>query len=304
MNVLEISGLEKHYPRVHAVRGIHFSVPKGSVYGILGPNGSGKTTTLGMVLGVIRPTAGSYSWHLGGMAGPSAAAEPETAEIRKRMGSLLETPNFYPYLTGRKNLEIVAEIKQVSYADIDRVLELAGLADRQHSKFKTYSLGMKQRLALASTLLGDPEVLVLDEPTNGLDPKGIAEVRDLIRQQAQAGKTILLASHMMDEVEKVCTHIAVLKKGELLAAGSMSELVSGAETIEISADDMPLLLARLRSLPQLDILKATSEIVTVVLREGLSKADLNRQLYEAGILLTRFAAQKRSLESKFLEITD
>ncbi|MBX3103079.1 MAG: ATP-binding cassette domain-containing protein [Bacteroidetes bacterium] len=295
MQVLEINNLSKHYTNVQAVRSISISVPKGSIYGILGPNGSGKTSTLGMVLGVINPNSGSYRWF---------ESDTSVSQSRKRIGALLETPNFYPYLSGRKNLEIVAAIKEVPFEDIDRVLEIVDLSDRQSSKFKTYSLGMKQRLAIGAALLGDPEVLVLDEPTNGLDPKGIADVRTLIQREAQRGKTVLLASHIMDEVEKVCTHVAVMKKGKLLAAGTLAELIQGEETIEIAAEDMARLEQFLGTLRGVKILEVKPQFIRIAVGEELDKTELNRRLYEAGMMPTQFATKKRSLESAFLALTD
>lgn len=317
MNVLEIEALGKHYPKVHAVRGISLSVPQGSIYGILGPNGSGKTTTLGIVLGVITPSAGTYRWFPGDSSTARIRQEFEpnksnthtggglsVSDARKRIGALLETPNFYPYLSGRKNLEIVAEIKNVPAHDIDRVLKIVDLSDRQHSPFKSYSLGMKQRLAIGSALLGDPEILVLDEPTNGLDPKGIADVRTIIQNEAKRGKTVLLASHIMDEVEKVCTHLAIMKKGELLAQGSLDEIMGGEELIEIAAEDMALLQTTLSAMPEVQIREVTPQIIRLVLHSSASKADLNKRLYEAGIIPTQFSTKKKSLETAFLQITD
>ena len=295
MHILEITHLAKRYPNVQAVRDLSIAVPKGSIYGLLGPNGSGKTSTLGMVLGVINPTGGSYRWF---------GSDAPVSDSRKRIGALLETPNFYPYLTGRKNLEIVAAIKEVPFEDIDRVLDIVELSDRQDSTFKTYSLGMKQRLALAAVLLGDPDVLVLDEPTNGLDPKGIADVRSLIQREAQRGKTVILASHIMDEVEKVCTHVAVIKKGNLLASGTLAELVQGDETIEIAAEDMARLEQFLGVQRGLRILEVRPQYIRVAVDADLDKTELNRKLFESGLMPTQFAVKKRSLESAFLQLTD
>lgn len=217
--ILDIHTLSKRYGSIQAVDKLSLQVEKGSIYGLLGPNGSGKTTTLGMVLDVIRPTSGSFSWF----------GQPASPATKKRVGALLETPNFYPYLTARRNLEIVAEIKGASHSRIAEVLHLVGLSQRMHTTFKGFSLGMKQRLALASSLLNDPEVLVLDEPTNGLDPEGIAEVRELILKIAAEGKTVILASHLLDEVEKVCTHVAVLQKGVLRAQGPVSTVLAAKD---------------------------------------------------------------------------
>jgi ABC-type multidrug transport system ATPase subunit len=217
-HLLTTSQLSKRYGSIQALDGLSLDVPKGSVYGILGPNGSGKTTTLGIVLGVIRPDSGSWSWF----------GEDPRPEHLRRVGSLLEKPNFLPYLTGERNLKLVAGIRGTDYGDIDFVLQKTGLYDRRKSTFQTYSFGMKQRLALAAALLGDPEVLVLDEPTNGLDPQGIFDVRQLILDEARSGRTVILASHILDEVEKVCTHVAVLSKGRLLASGPIDDLRRGS----------------------------------------------------------------------------
>ena len=208
--VLTISGLQKNYGKIHAVNDLSLSVERGSVYGILGPNGSGKTTTLAIILGVVNSNGGSYSWF----------GNENSKNDRKRIGAILEQPLFYPYLTAEKNLQIVASIKGVEYSDIERVLKIVELFERKDSKFRTFSYGMKQRLAIASALLGNPEVLIFDEPTNGLDPKGIAEIRELIIKIAKQGITILLASHLLDEVQKTCSHVAVLKSGKKLYEGS------------------------------------------------------------------------------------
>ncbi|MFH2095803.1 MAG: ATP-binding cassette domain-containing protein, partial [Bacteroidota bacterium] len=213
--ILHIDNLSKSYGHIKAVQNLALSIDRGNVFGILGPNGSGKTTTLSIVLGIVRPDAGHFTWFEG----------VDLREAKKRTGSLVETPNFYPYLSGEQNLKIVCDIRQVPYKDIDRVLKIVNLHQRGRSKYFTYSYGMKQRLALASLLLGDPEVLILDEPTNGLDPEGIAEVRRIISAEAEKGKTVIMASHILDEVEKVCSHVAILKKGELVSCGRVSELL-------------------------------------------------------------------------------
>jgi len=236
--ILEINHLSKKYKDIKAVNKLSLKIEAQMVYGLLGPNGSGKTTTLGMLLGVIRQSEGDFSWFNNG----------SKDENRKRIGALLETPNFYPYLTAEQNLELVAKIKGIDLNSqsidsegktIDDILELVGLSDRRKSKFKTFSLGMKQRLAIGSALLGNPEVLVLDEPTNGLDPQGIAEIRDLINEIGKSGKTIIIASHILDEIEKVCTHCAILRKGELLRTGTIDEIIGNQDVtlIKVSSED-------------------------------------------------------------------
>src|SRR3984957_16894920 len=226
MTILSIRSISKFYGRIRALHNVSFDVPPGSVFGVLGPNGSGKTTLLGIVMDVLKASGGSYSWF----------GQPASEKQRQRIGTLLETPNFYHYLSGEKNLRIAAAIKGKGEADIPRVLEAVKLTERKDSKFSTYSLGMKQRLAIASCLLGDPTVLVFDEPTNGLDPVGIAETRELIRDLAREGKTIVLASHLLDEVEKVCTHVAILQRGQLLTAGNVNEVLVNEDFIEVGAE--------------------------------------------------------------------
>src|SRR5690349_22881000 len=245
MSILSVSSLSKNYSYIRALNNVSFEVPKGSVFGILGPNGSGKTTLLGIVMDIIKATSGNYNW----LGHPGSEAQ------RKQIGTLLETPNFYHYLSGEKNLQIAAAIKEKDPADIPRVLQIVNLLQRKDSKFSTYSLGMKQRLAIASTLLGNPDILVFDEPTNGLDPAGIAEIRELIKNLNRKGKTIIMASHILDEVEKVCTHVAIIQKGVLKTIGTVGEVLSTStdETviIEVGADDMQTLTSLVKEFPGL-----------------------------------------------------
>src|SRR4051812_982438 len=224
--VLSVNNLSKQFGKIKAVTNLNLEVKQGQVFGMLGPNGSGKTTTLGMLMGVVNPTSGDFTWF----------NQTPSHEVRKKIGAVLEHPIFYPYLSGQKNLELNAMIKQCDPANIPKVLELVELAERRDDKYKTYSLGMKQRLAIASALLNEPSVLILDEPTNGLDPMGIAEIRELIKKIAQQGKTIILASHLLDEVQKVCTHFAVLKKGNLIHSGPVGDVGKGAELVEVNAN--------------------------------------------------------------------
>lgn len=292
--ILSLQNVSKRYGSLQALSGVSFDIPNNCVFGILGPNGSGKTTLLGIVTDVLKADAGSYTL-MGGL--PSAQA-------RRKIGTLLETPNFYHYLSGYHNLQIVAGIKQQSEADIPRVLELAGLTARQHSAFKTYSLGMKQRLAIAAAMLGDPQVLILDEPANGLDPVGIAEVRNLIRQLAQSGKTIIMASHLLDEVEKVCTHVAILQKGHLLGSGPVNTVLSRENFIEIGSADNQALAhliqlhpAFVRSLPAGDNLQVTFS-------EPMDPAALNNWCAQQGVWLSHLQMSRKSLETAFLELTN
>ncbi len=292
-NVLSIQNLRKQYGKITAVQGFQLDIPRGTIYGILGPNGSGKTTTLGMVLDVINPTSGDFQWF----------GETSTKASRKRIGAILEAPLFYPYLTGYNNLRIVAQIKDVPYSEIDKMLELVGLVERKDYPFKTYSLGMKQRLAIAAAMLGKPEVLILDEPTNGLDPQGIVEIRDLIRQIAAQGITILLASHLLDEVEKVCTHVAVLQKGSLLYAGPVDQLKPGQTLFEVLADDMAALETAAKALPGIATLNHHNGKLQLSFTEDPAPGELNRTFFEAGIALSHLAVRKSTLEEQFLEIT-
>lgn len=209
MNILSVEGVTKFYGSLRALNDVTFRVPEGSVFGIIGPNGSGKTTLLGIVTGILRATAGQTVLF--------EDLETPANLLRQRIGTLLETPNFYPYLSATDNLAIAARIKGVDKREIDLALNKVGLFERRDSRFNTFSLGMRQRLAIASALLGNPRVLILDEPTNGLDPEGIAEIRELIKELGAQGHTVIMASHLLAEVEKTCTHVAVLKNGRLLA---------------------------------------------------------------------------------------
>jgi ABC-2 type transport system ATP-binding protein len=295
--VLSVQNLTKFYGSIQALKNVSFEVPTGSVFGILGPNGSGKTTLLGIVMDILKPTSGQFQ----------ILGKVPDADTRKHIGTLLETPNFYHYLSGEQNLRIAAEIKQKGREQIDDVLKKVNLYQRKRSKFNTYSLGMKQRLAIASTLLGDPDVLVFDEPTNGLDPVGIAEIRDLIRQLASEGKTIIMASHILDEVEKVCTHVAIIQKGELKTVGTVAEVLSrnadAHASVEIGADNNEQLLVVVKTLPGVINAFAEEGCVKVVCEQSLTARDLNRLLFEQGIVLNRLVQQRKSLEKTFLEIT-
>lgn len=289
--VLSISNLTKHFGKIKAVNDLTLDVKTGQVFGMLGPNGSGKTTTLGMLMGVVNSTSGSFTWF----------GEPPTNEVRKKIGAVLEHPIFYPYLTGQKNLELNAMIKECDPANIPKVLELVELTERKDHKYKTYSLGMKQRLAIASALLNDPTVLILDEPTNGLDPMGIAEIRELIKKIALQGKTIILASHLLDEVQKVCTHFAILKKGILVHTGPVDDVGKGSETVEVNADVENLNEILLAFSGTTSINKENGSF-QVALREGFKSKDLNKFLFEKGIVASHLITKKKTLEKQFLEI--
>lgn len=291
-NILQITNLYKNYGRIKAVQDLSLSVTPGTVFGLLGPNGSGKTTTLGVILDVVSKTSGSYSWF----------DEAPTHHTRKKIGAILESPAFYPYLSAVENLKVVARIKGVPYNRIDVVLEKTGLLERKNDRYQTYSLGMKQRLAIASALLSDPLVLVLDEPTNGLDPQGIADVRELIIKISSEGKTIILASHLLDEVQKVCTHFAVLNKGKTLYAGSVEEALSNTETIEVAAPQTEELMNAIKSFEFTGEVNANHQKVSVKLTHQKTGYDLNQFLVSKGIIVSHLATERKNLEAQFLEI--
>lgn len=292
--ILSISNLHKRFKKVHAVNDVTFEIKKGNVYGILGPNGSGKSTTLGIILNVVNRTSGSYSW-FGGTT--------ETHEALKKVGAIIERPNFYPYMSAYDNLKLVCKIKGVPYSKIEEKLELTGLLERKDSKFKTFSLGMKQRLAIASAMLNDPEILILDEPTNGLDPQGIRKIRELINQIAATGTTILLASHLLDEVEKVCTHAVVLRYGVILYSGTVTGMLNNEGFFELSANDMPRLATLLREHAAVDKIEETKGLLTVYLKAPLEPGDLNQYLFSNGLCLNHLVKRTNSLEEQFIQLT-
>jgi ABC-2 type transport system ATP-binding protein len=293
--ILELNNITKHYKTVTALNNVSFSVPEGSVYGILGPNGSGKTTLLGIILDILKPSSGSFL----------LMGKPADAGIRKQVGTLLETPNFYHYLSGEKNLQIAAYIKGKGFDEIDNALQKVNLYQRKQSKFSSYSLGMKQRLAIASCLLGDPQVLIFDEPTNGLDPNGIAEIRELIKRLAAEGKTIIMASHLLDEVEKVCTHVAIIKQGHLLTAGSVDEVLVTDEIIEVASDDMNKLESVLEQMGGFSSLKKQNGVLQLHYSHGNGNAAvINQYCFQNNIALNHLQLKKKSLETKFLELTN
>lgn len=291
--VLEVNNLSKSYKQVDAVKSLSFDIRKGNVYGLLGPNGSGKTTTLAMLMGILHPTQGSFSWFENGQKDSN----------RLRIGCLLETPNFYPYLNAYDNLRVTATIKHLQNPKerIQEVLEYVDLAERGKRSFRTYSLGMKQRLAVASAILTDPEVLVLDEPTNGLDPEGIAEMRELILNIAGQGKTIILASHILDEVQKICSHVVMLKQGEMVYNGTMKELLVQRKTYKLMAESEEQLIQILNRIPEVKILEKTDGSLLVELDEGISGSKLNQLVVEQGMYLSELHAYQKSLETIFLE---
>lgn len=292
--ILSIQNLNKRYGGLQALKNVSLEITKGNVYGLLGPNGSGKSTTLGIILNVVNKTSGEYSWFGGNL---------QTHEALKKVGAIIERPNFYPYMTAEQNLKLVCKIKNIDYSKVDEKLELVGLTDRKDSKFSTFSLGMKQRLAIASALLNDPEILILDEPTNGLDPQGIHQIRDIIKLIASKGTTILLASHLLDEVEKVCSHVLVLRKGQVLYCGPVDGVSANEGFFELQADDTDNLIRVLQTHPSVDKVKIADSKVLVYLKANLESKDLNQFLFANNICLSHLVKRKNSLEEQFLELT-
>lgn len=293
-NILAINKINKRYGRIQAVDNLDLEINKGNVFGILGPNGSGKTTTLSIILDIVKPNSGSFTWF----------GEHPTHNSRKKIGATLENPVFYPYLTAVKNLKIVADIREKPPADTDRVLNIVDLYERKDDKFKTYSFGMKQRLAIAAALLGNPDVLILDEPTNGLDPQGIADIRNLVVRIAAEGVTIILASHLLDEVQKMCTHVAVLKKGKKLFSGSVDDVLIISDTIEISSNNFELLSMAISEFDGVISSFKEGNKMVVKVKDGITTFDLNSFLVEKGIVLSHITKRKKTLEMQFLELLE
>jgi ABC-2 type transport system ATP-binding protein len=294
--VLSLNGISKSYGSIKALTNVSFDVPQGSVFGILGPNGSGKTTMLSIILDILHADNGSYAWF----------GQPGSPETRKRIGSLLETPNLYHYLSAVDNLKITHAISgRGSADDIERVLGIVKLLERKNSRFSAYSLGMKQRLAIGAALLGDPQVLVFDEPTNGLDPVGIAEIRELIKELAARGKTIIMASHLLDEVEKVCTHVAIMKRGNLLTAGQVDEVLANEDIVEIAASNNQSLQTIVQEMGGYTHFKQEGEKIQLYYPIGTARLEqINRHCFEKGITLSLLSVKKKSLETKFFELTN
>lgn len=296
MSVLTLQHISKSYGKIQALNNLSFEIPQGSVFGVLGPNGSGKTTLLSIILDVLKADTGNFHWF----------GNPGSPEQRKKIGSLLETPNFYHYLSAVNNLKITHSISgRGSLAAIDTVLEKVKLYERRNSRFSTYSLGMKQRLAIAAALMGEPQVLVLDEPTNGLDPVGIAEIRELMIELNKQGHTIIMASHLLDEVEKVCTHVAILKKGQLLTTGHVNDVLVDDDMVEISAADPESLYAAMQAYRQDITLTRDGSNLQLVLPKGTAKMDeINSYCFSKGIALNHLLFKKKRLEAKFFELTN
>ena len=293
MKVLEIKNLSKNYGQIKALDNLNLTINAGEVYGILGPNGSGKTTTLGLILGVLKADSGSFEWFEGKYG----------SNARKHIGAILETPNFYPYKTAEDNLSLIAKIRQVEKPDINQLLKKVNLYERRKSKFRTYSLGMKQRLAIAATLIGDPDVIIFDEPTNGLDPQGIAEVREILQRVADSGKSVIMASHILYEVEKICSHVAIIKKGKLLATGQVGSILSNDQIVEVNAADQNALMGFLRSYPWIKTITPKSKFIECTIDESHDGAELNELAFKHNITLNHLVHKLKDLESEFLQIT-
>jgi len=285
--ILTINNLTKKFGPITAVKNLSFTIEKGNVYGILGPNGSGKSTTLGIVLNVVNRTAGEFHWFDG---------SGSTHEALKKVGAIIERPNFYPYMTATQNLELVSKIKGISTDRIEEKLDTVGLLERKDSKFSTFSLGMKQRLAIASALLNDPEILILDEPTNGLDPQGIHQIREIIKTIASQGTTILLASHLLDEVEKVCTHVVILREGVSLYSGSVDEMNASHGFMTLQSDNPLALKTALEEMNAFTSIKEEGNLLRAYLKHPMDASEVNKQLFAKGILLFHLEKRKESLE--------
>ena len=294
--ILSLKNLDKKFGRVHAVNNLSFEIQKGNVYGILGPNGSGKSTTLGIILNVVNKTSGEFSWFDGNLS---------THQALKKVGAIIERPNFYPYMTAIQNLSLICKIKDISTEKIEEKLKIVNLFERRNSKFKTYSLGMKQRLAIASALLNNPEILILDEPTNGLDPQGIHEIREIIQKIAKNGTTILLASHLLDEVEKVCSHVVVIRDGVKLYSGSVDEMSASHGLFELNSNEPKnKLISILNNNNQIGSVKEEGDNIIAYLTEEMEASEINTYLFKNGITVSHLVKRKPSLEEQFLDLTN
>lgn len=294
--IISLNKLNKRFGAIHAVNNLSFDIQKGNVYGILGPNGSGKSTTLGIILNVVNKTSGSFSWFDGALS---------THEALKKVGAIIERPNFYPYMSAIQNLELVCKIKGVPFTNIEEKLKTVNLYKRRNSKFKTFSLGMKQRLAIASALLNNPEILILDEPTNGLDPQGIHEIRKIIRDIAAKGTTILLASHLLDEVEKVCSHVVVIREGIKLYSGRVDEMTASHGLFELKVEgSSEKLLELLSDFDGIATCKTDEDKIIATLNKPVTASEINSYLFKNGIILSHLVKRKPSLEQQFLTLTN
>ena len=294
--ILSIKNLDKKFGRVHAVNNLSFDIQKGNVYGILGPNGSGKSTTLGIILNVVNKTSGEFSWFDGNLS---------THEALKKVGAIIERPNFYPYMTAIQNLSLICKIKDIATENIEEKLKIVNLFERRNSKFRTYSLGMKQRLAIASALLNNPEILILDEPTNGLDPQGIHEIREIIQKIAKNGTTILLASHLLDEVEKVCSHVVIIREGVKLYSGRVNEMSISYGLFELNTKEPKnKLISTLNKNSSIGDIKEEGDLIIAHLTQQMEASEINTYLFDNGITVSHLVKRKPSLEQQFLDLTN
>ena len=294
--ILSLKNLDKKFGRVHAVNNLSFDIQKGNVYGILGPNGSGKSTTLGIILNVVNKTSGEFSWFDGNLS---------THQALKKVGAIIERPNFYPYMTAIQNLSLICKIKEISTEKIEEKLKIVNLFERRNSKFRTYSLGMKQRLAIASALLNNPEILILDEPTNGLDPQGIHEIREIIQKIAKNGTTILLASHLLDEVEKVCSHVVVIRDGVKLYSGRVDKMSASHGLFELNTNEPKnKLISILNNNSHIGSVKEEGDYIIAYLTEEMEASEINNYLFKNGITVSHLVKRKPSLEEQFLDLTN
>ncbi|MDH3540298.1 MAG: ABC transporter ATP-binding protein [Acidimicrobiia bacterium] len=297
-NVVETTGLTKHFGEVRAVQDLSLQVPKGTVFGLLGPNGAGKTTIIGTLLGLIRPTAGTIRLF-------GTEIDGSTDQAVRRIGAIMETPAFYPYLSGRDNLRYFQGIAGGDdRQEIDHLLDLVGLADRAAARFNTYSLGMKHRLGLAYALLGDPELLLLDEPTNGLDPSGMAEVRQLLRELGDGDRTVVLASHLLNEVEQVCDRVAILSTGRVIAEGEVSDLIGRRDRLRLATTDDAVARRVLAELEWVGSVVDGGGGALLVDAAPDRAGELSEALARVAVYPTELQTVTTSLEQYFLEVTE
>lgn len=295
-NILEINALTKTFGKKTVVNRLNLSIERGTIYGLLGPNGSGKSTTLGMVLNVVNVSSGNFKWFGGKLS---------NHEALKKVGAIIESPNFYPSMSALNNLKLVAKVKSIANPNYEEKLQLVGLWDRKDDDFKTYSLGMKQRLAIASALLNEPEILILDEPTNGLDPQGIHQIREIISKIALTGTTILLASHLLDEVEKVCSHVIIIREGNMLYDGRVDDMNASFGFVELASEDTEKLENFISNQPYFEgFTPDVKGFLKVKLAAAILPSEINKDAFEKGIVLHHLNYRKQSLEESFLQLTN
>jgi len=294
--ILRTTGLTKHFGKLEAVKDLNLELHRGEVFGFLGPNGAGKSTTVGMILGLVAPTAGSIEVF-------GLELQSHRWQILRRIGAIIEEPAFYPYLSGWDNLEALAKaLGGIPKNKIPEVLQRVNLLDRAHDRYDHYSMGMKQRLGIASTLLRDPELIILDEPTSGLDPAGTKEVRDLIPQLAHESRAVFLCSHLLHEVELVCDRVAIIDHGLMIASAPLQELLTKGQLIQIKVDDAAQATTVLKSLPWVKSVRAENGYL-IVDAPSNSASQVNKALAEHNIFVSELTSRNASLESVFLQLT-